>query len=59
MHDKIAEWLAYPSTWVSIVGLLTFVGVHISPEQTNLIAQAGVALSLAIFAFFSDSDVKK
>ena len=42
------------STWVGIIGIITAAGVNISPEQTELIVTAGVAIVGAIMAFTAD-----
>jgi uncharacterized membrane protein len=33
------------STWIGAIGLLSVIGVTFSPEQTNAIATAGVAVA--------------
>lgn len=57
--SKILDYFRYPSTYKGIVTLLTALGVAISPEQSEAIAIAGVAIFGAIETFFSDADVKK
>lgn len=59
MYNDIKTWLSYPSTWAALVSGLTLVGVEISPDQADAITKAGIALVTAIFAFFSDTDVKQ
>jgi len=59
MISKIIDYMRYPSTWQGLVGLLSVLGVVISPEQAGAIATAGVAVASVIAMFFSDSDVQK
>lgn len=56
--DKIFEYLQYPSTWKGLIGLLAVFGIGVSPEQSEQIIIAAVAVVSAISTFFSDSDVK-
>lgn len=42
------------STWVGLTGLLSAVGIALSPEQTAEIATAGVAVAGAIAALTRD-----
>ena len=57
--NKILDYFRYPSTYQGIIAILTALGVAISPEQSEAIAVAGVAIFGAIMTFFSDSDVEK
>lgn len=59
MFKKVKEYLAYPSTWAGIATAITMIGVHFSPEQTELFVKAGTGIVAFIFTFFSDSDVKE
>lgn len=55
---KILGYFQYPSTYSSIVALITLAGVKIDPAQGDAIATAGVALYGVIHLFWSDADVK-
>jgi len=57
--SKIFDYFRYPSTYQGLVAILTALGVAISPEQSEAIGLAGVAIFGAIMTFFSDSDVDK
>jgi len=59
MLDKLVEYLRYPSTYAGLATALTLVGIHFSPEQTQLFATAGASVLAFVLTFFSDSDVKK
>lgn len=56
---KVLNYFQYPSTYSSIVALITLAGVKIAPGEADAIATAGVALYSAIHLFFSDADVTK
>jgi hypothetical protein len=57
--SKILDYFRYPSTWNSLIGLISVFGVVLNPEQVQGIATAGVALVSAVSLFFSDSDIEK
>lgn len=57
--EKILDYLKYPSTYKGIITILGIVGVQLSPEQSEAIITAAVALYGAISLFFSDADVNK
>jgi hypothetical protein len=42
------------STWLGLTGLLTAVGVTLSPEQSAAIVTAGVAFAGVVAAFTKD-----
>jgi hypothetical protein len=42
------------SSWLGIISVLTVVGVSLSPEQTQAVVSAGVALAGAIAVFTRD-----
>jgi hypothetical protein len=42
------------STWVGLTGMLTAIGVGLSPEQLNVISTVGVGTASAILAFSKD-----
>ncbi|MGM0423276.1 MAG: hypothetical protein ACQEQL_09305, partial [Pseudomonadota bacterium] len=44
------------SSWLGIISVLTAVGVSLSPEQTQAVVSAGVALAGAIAVFTSDQE---
>jgi hypothetical protein len=55
----IFERLTESSTWRGIMFLLTALGVHINPEQSNAIIIAGTAVIGAVSVFLPDSFKKK
>jgi hypothetical protein len=42
------------STWVGLTGMLTAIGVGISPQQLEVITTVGVGTASAILAFTKD-----
>jgi len=44
------------SSWLGIISVLTVVGVSLSPEQTQAVVSAGVALAGAIAVFTRDQE---
>ncbi len=52
--DWLIARLSERSTWLGLVGLVSAFGVAVSPEQTTVIAAAGVALAALIAAFTKD-----
>lgn len=50
---KFINWYE-PSTWRSLVYLLTATGIHINPEQQSAIVSAGLAVAGAIGLFTRD-----
>lgn len=57
--DWIKARLKEPTTWAGMVSLLTLAGVTLSPEQTNAIVTAGVALGGLILTFMKESGADK
>ena len=53
--DWIKARLKEPTTWTGVVSLLTLAGVTLSPEQTNAIVTAGVAIGGVILAFMKEA----
>lgn len=51
---KLAS-LREPSTWRGMIMLATALGVPISPEQSDVILTAGLALAGLVGAFFGDN----
>ncbi|WP_198148244.1 hypothetical protein [Elstera litoralis] len=51
LFDRLAE----RSTWLGVVGLLSAVGVAVSPEAKEAIATAGVAVAAAIAILTKDT----
>jgi hypothetical protein len=51
--------LQEPSTWRGLIAILTLVGVHFAPDQTNAIITAGVALVSAVEIFRTEPVVVK
>lgn len=47
----LARALSQPSGTVGIIGLLTLLGIEISPEQSETIQSFGIALASLIAAF--------
>lgn len=58
MLDWIAERARERSTWLGITSLLTALGVGLSPELTEAIVTAGVAVGGIIVAVTSDEPKK-
>ena len=54
MIAYLKERLGEASTWRGIAALLTAVGVTLSPEQTNAIVSAGLALIGLLGVFTKD-----
>jgi len=54
MLKFIVDRLQERSTWLGIIAIVTAVGVHLSPEQTEAIAVAGVSIGGAVAAFTAD-----
>ena len=54
MVEYILARLKEASTWRGIIGLLTAMGISISPEQIDKIVAAGIAAMGVIGAFFGD-----
>ena len=54
MFDFLKDRLGEASTWRGLVALLTAAGVTLSPEQTNAIIGAGLALIGLIGVFTAD-----
>ena len=50
----ITDRLRERSTWLGLVSLLTALGIGLTPEQTEAIAAAGVALAGLIAIFTKD-----
>lgn len=50
----ILERLNEASTWRGIIGILTAIGVTISPEQIDSIVAAGLAIMGAVGVFTKD-----
>lgn len=59
VFSKILDYFKYPSTWQGLIGIATAAGLTLSPEQTQAIITAAVALAGAVALFFSDADVEK
>jgi hypothetical protein len=59
--DSIIMWLLARleerSTWIGVIGMLSSIGVTVSPQNASLIATIGVALSGGIMAFTKDHNV--
>lgn len=53
--DRLKE----KSTWIGVTGLLSAVGMTLSPEQTASISTAGVAIASAILAFTKEDKPQK
>lgn len=51
MNDKLGMSLGEATTWKSLLGLLTLVGIHLRPEHAEAIAQAGAALYMLVGMF--------
>lgn len=56
---KALDYFRYPSTYQALVAGLTYVGVNLTPEFTEVLTGAGVGLFTLIGFLFSDADVKK
>jgi hypothetical protein len=54
MKSYLLERLKEPSTWRGLTALLTAVGVTLSPEQTNALVGAGLALMGVLGVFTQD-----
>ena len=54
MFDFIKARLAEASTWRGVIALLTAAGVTLSPEQTNAIVSAGLAIIGVLGVFTAD-----
>ena len=56
---KLWSWLGArlgeKSTWISLIGFIALLGVQISPEQSEAIAMAGVAVTAVILLFTKES----
>ena len=50
----VLDRLKERSTWLGITGLVSAVGVALSPEQVETIAVAGTAVAAAIYTFTKD-----
>ena len=55
MFDYIIARLKERSTWLGIMSIVTVAGVALSPEQSEAIVSAGVAICGAIAAFTADA----
>lgn len=51
---KVLELFLWPSTWKGLVAILTAAGVTLSPDQSDKIIAAGLALIGAIQVFVDD-----
>lgn len=56
---KVLELFLWPSTWKGLVAIATAAGVTISPELTDKIVAAGLAVIGAIQVFVDDHDKEK
>jgi hypothetical protein len=54
MKSYLIERLKEASTWRGLTALLTAVGVVLSPEQTNAVVSAGLALMGVLGVFTKD-----
>lgn len=55
MKDFLLARLHEASTWRGLVALLTAVGVALTPEQTEAVVAAGLAIIGALGLFLPDS----
>lgn len=55
MKDFLLTRLHEASTWRGLVALLTAVGVVLTPEQTEAVVAAGLAVIGALGVFLPDS----
>lgn len=53
--NKILARLKEKSTWQGFIAVAALAGLQLSPENTELIVQAGIALSAAILIFTKES----
>lgn len=53
--NTILEYLTQQSTWKGLIGLVTALGVALSPEQTTAIIATGMALVGLINVFRNES----
>ena len=59
---KFKQWLLARlrerSTWAGIVSMAAALGIAVSPEQSEAIVAAGMAVVGAVIAFTDDKDAK-
>ena len=55
MLEFVVSRLKERSTWLGLIGIVTAAGVSISPEQTEAIALAGVAIAGVVAVFTKDN----
>lgn len=58
MFEYILARLKERSTWLGIMSIVTVAGIAISPEQSEAIVNAGVAIAGAIAVFTADAPKK-
>lgn len=63
MNSMFVDWifarLKEPSSWAGLTGLLTSLGVAVSPAQAGAIIQFGVAFASLVLVFMPDPGSKK